>query len=155
RWLIVNPEISDIHSAPKSFQSSAMVLDPESNPSLFNSTLAIIIKDVTDSDSKDIVKEFSLKFQKIVQKEQEQNFISRLHRGRVQIIPWPVINSSNFYRLFSQLRRYLESQPITHPTGGIFLHNMKTLMAKIKTSDWGSLDRKKTLQRGVGYRLIA
>ncbi|CAE6373835.1 unnamed protein product [Rhizoctonia solani] len=136
-----------------------MVLDPESNPSLFNSTLAIIIKDVTDSDSKDIVKEFSLKFQKIVQKEQEQNSISRLHRGRVQIIPWPVINSTNFYMLFNHLRRYLDTQTITHLSGGIFLHNMKTLMAKIKASDWGSLDqnlathRAQQLDRGLHIAL--
>ncbi|KAF8748057.1 hypothetical protein RHS01_11089 [Rhizoctonia solani] len=48
----------DIAGLFQSFQSSAMVLDPDSSPSLFNSTLAIIIKDVTDSDSKDIVKEW-------------------------------------------------------------------------------------------------
>ncbi|CAE6486977.1 unnamed protein product, partial [Rhizoctonia solani] len=155
--VLFNTAISNLlfTPAPKSFQSSAMVLDPESNPSLFNSTLAIIIKDVTDSDSKDIVKEFSLKFHKIVQKEQEQNFISRLHRGKVQIIPWPVINSSSFYMLFNHLRRYLDAQPITHPSGGGFLHNMKTLMAKIKASDWGSLDqnlaahRAQQLDRGL------
>ncbi|CAE6431445.1 unnamed protein product [Rhizoctonia solani] len=140
------------------FQAT-MVLDPESNPSLFNSTLAIIIKDVTDSDAKDIVKEFSLKFNKIVQKEQEQNFISRLHRGRVQIIPWPVINSSSFYTLFHHLRRYLDSQPITHSSGGVFLHSMKTLMAKIKANDWGSLDqnlathRAQQLDRGLQHAL--
>ncbi|CAE6339205.1 unnamed protein product [Rhizoctonia solani] len=149
----------DIAGLFQSFQSSAMVLDPESNPSLFNSTLAIIIKDVTDSDSKDIVKEFSLKFQRIVQKEQEQNFISRLHRGKVQIIPWPVINSSSFYTLFNHLRRYLDSQPVTHTSGGIFLHSIKTLMAKIKASDWGSLDqnlathRAQQIERGLHIAL--
>ncbi|CAE7194406.1 unnamed protein product [Rhizoctonia solani] len=137
----------DIAGLFQSFQSSAMVLDPESNPGLFNSTLAIIIKDVTDSDAKDIVKEFSLKFQRIVQNEQEQNFISRLHRGRVQIIPWPVINSPSFYTLFHHLRRYLDTQPITHSSGGVFLHNMKTLMAKIKASDWGSLDQNLATHR--------
>ncbi|KAF8676140.1 hypothetical protein RHS04_06586 [Rhizoctonia solani] len=137
----------DIAGLFQSFQSSAMVLDPDSSPSLFNSTLAIIIKDVTDSDSKDIVKEFSLKFQRIVQKEQEQNFISRLHRGKVQIIPWPVINSSSFYTLFNDLRRYLDGQPVTHTSGGIFLHNMKTMMAKIKANDWSSLDQNLATHR--------
>ncbi|QRW25765.1 GTP-binding protein [Rhizoctonia solani] len=137
----------DIAGLFQSFQSSAMVLDPDSSPSLFNSTLAIIIKDVTDSDSKDIVKEFSLKFQRIVQKEQEQNFISRLHRGKVQIIPWPVINSSSFYTLFNHLRRYLDGQPVTHTSGGIFLHNMKTMMAKIKANDWSSLDQNLATHR--------
>ncbi|KAG8718610.1 hypothetical protein FRC09_012400 [Ceratobasidium sp. 395] len=156
----------DIAGLFTSFQSSAMVLDPQANPGLFNvgpllvpvfglhllrlavkSTLAIIIKDVTDSDSKDIVKEFSLKFQRIVQREQQQNFISRLHRGRIQIIPWPVINSPSFYTLFHHLRRYLDKQPVTHPAGGVFLHNLKTLMAKIKASDWGSLDQNLATHR--------
>ncbi|QRV98834.1 hypothetical protein RhiJN_26853 [Ceratobasidium sp. AG-Ba] len=139
----------DIAGLFTSFQSSAMVLDPQANPGLFNSTLAIIIKDVTDSDSKDIVKEFSLKFQRIVQREQQQNFITRLHRGRIQIIPWPVINSPSFYSLFQHLRRYMDKQPITHPAGGVFLHNLKTLMAKIKASDWGSLDQNLAAHRAI------
>ncbi|CAE6431455.1 unnamed protein product, partial [Rhizoctonia solani] len=47
----------DIAGLFTSFQSSATVLDPNVNRGLFNSTLAIIIKDVTNADSKDIVKE--------------------------------------------------------------------------------------------------
>ena len=31
---------------------------------------------------------FSLKLQKIVEDEQEANFISRLHAGKLSIIPW-------------------------------------------------------------------
>ncbi|KAG8756609.1 hypothetical protein FRC11_005176, partial [Ceratobasidium sp. 423] len=47
----------DIAGLFTSFQSSATVLDPNVNRGLFNSTLAIIIKDVTNADSRDIVKE--------------------------------------------------------------------------------------------------
>ncbi|KDN38013.1 hypothetical protein RSAG8_09786, partial [Rhizoctonia solani AG-8 WAC10335] len=137
----------DIAGLFTSFQSSATVLDPNVNRGLFNSTLAIIIKDVTNADSKDIVKEFSLKFQGIVEKERDQNFITRLHRGRIQIIPWPVINSPGFYTLFSRLHQRLDKQPFTHGSGGAFLHNLKTLMAKIKTSDWGSLDQNLAAHR--------
>ncbi|KAG9087788.1 hypothetical protein FRC06_002366, partial [Ceratobasidium sp. 370] len=137
----------DIAGLFTSFQSSAMVLDPNANKGLFNSTLAIIIKDVTNSDAKDIVKEFSLKFRQIVEKEQDQNFISRLHRGRIQIIPWPVINSPGFYTLFRQLRQKLDEQRFTHGTAGAFLHNLKTLMAKIKAQDWGSLDQNLAAHR--------
>ncbi|KAG9091466.1 hypothetical protein FS749_016528, partial [Ceratobasidium sp. UAMH 11750] len=137
----------DIAGLFTSFQSSAMVLDPNANKGLFNSTLAIIIKDVTSSDAKDIVKEFSLKFRQIVAKEQDQNFISRLHRGRIQIIPWPVINSPGFYTLFRQLRQKLDEQRFTHGTAGAFLHNLKTLMAKIKAQDWGSLDQNLAAHR--------
>ncbi|CAE6496426.1 unnamed protein product, partial [Rhizoctonia solani] len=137
----------DIAGLFTSFQSSATVLDPNVNRGLFNSTLAIIIKDVTNADSKDIVKEFSLKFQGIVEKERDQNFITRLHRGRIQIIPWPVINSPGFYTLFGRLHQRLDQQPFTHGSGGAFLHNLKTLMAKIKTSDWGSLDQNLAAHR--------
>ena len=75
---------------------------------------------------------FSLKFQKIVQEEQEANFITRLHGGKLDIIPWPVIESKQFYQLFQSLKKRLDKQVVTHATGGEFLHMTKTLMAKLK-----------------------
>src|SRR5712691_1490103 len=75
---------------------------------------------------------FSLKFQKIVQDEQDANFISRLHAGKLQIIPWPVIESKEFYKLFGALKRKLDQQATSHHTAGEFLHTLKTLMAKLK-----------------------
>ncbi|KIM57715.1 hypothetical protein SCLCIDRAFT_1219233 [Scleroderma citrinum Foug A] len=129
----------DITGLFQSFQSSATVLDPAANPSLFQSTLVIIIKDVVEADQDEIGREFSLKFQKIVQEEQEANFISRLHAGRLSIIPWPVIESKEFYQLFPALKARLDQQVVTHRTAGEFLHVMKTLMAKLKANDWGAM----------------
>lgn len=137
----------NISSMFKSFQSSATVLDPDLNPGLFNSDLAIIIKDVIGSDKKDIVREFSEKFQSIVQEEQGLNFITRLHRGRLNIMPWPVIKSRNFYTLFSGVRDTLEKRPWTYAGGSVFLHTLKTLMAKIKANDWGALDQNLAAHR--------
>ncbi|KDN46510.1 hypothetical protein RSAG8_04163, partial [Rhizoctonia solani AG-8 WAC10335] len=137
----------DISGLFRSFQFAANVLDPNVNQGLFNSTLAIIIQDASNVDSKDIVEELTLKFKGIVEKEKDQNFITRLHRGRIQIIPWPVINSPNFYTLFGRLHQRLDQQPFTHDGGGAFLHNLKTLMAKIKTSDWGSMDQNVAAHR--------
>ncbi|KAG2347680.1 hypothetical protein BDR05DRAFT_927599 [Suillus weaverae] len=137
----------DITGLFQSFQSSATVLDPAANPSLFQSTLAIIIKDVVDSDKADITKEFALKFQKIVQDEQEVNFISRLHAGQLNIIPWPVIESQEFYSLFPALKRRLDKQKLTHSTAGEFLHTVKTLMAKLKANDWGALSQSMASHR--------
>ncbi|KIJ61776.1 hypothetical protein HYDPIDRAFT_115606 [Hydnomerulius pinastri MD-312] len=131
----------DITGLFQSFQSSSTVLDPAANPSLFQSTLVIIIKDVVDSDKNEIAREFSLKFQRIVQDEQEANFISRLHAGKLNIIPWPVIESKEFYRLFPALKRRLDQQVLTHRAAGEFLHLMKTLMAKLKANDWGALSQ--------------
>lgn len=70
--------------------------------------------------------------QKIVQDEQDANFISRLHAGQLNIVPWPVIESKQFYSLFPALKRRLDQQQITHQTAGEFLHTLKTLMAKLK-----------------------
>ncbi|KIJ61761.1 hypothetical protein HYDPIDRAFT_115585 [Hydnomerulius pinastri MD-312] len=129
----------DITGLFQSFQSSSTVLDPVANPGLFQSTLVIIIKDVVDSDKAEIAREFSLKFQQIVEEEQDANFISRLHGGKLNIIPWPVIESKDFYKLFPTLKRRLDQQLVTHKAAGEFLHLMKTLMAKLKANDWGAL----------------
>ncbi|KAH7882034.1 hypothetical protein F5I97DRAFT_1988573, partial [Phlebopus sp. FC_14] len=137
----------DIAGLFHSFQSSSTILDPVANPSLFQSTLMIIIKDVVDADKVEIVREFSLKFQQIVQDEQDINFISRLHGGKLNIIPWPVIESRDFYKLFSTLKRCLEQQPVTHKSAGEFLHLMKTLMAKLKVNDWGALSQTMAAHR--------
>ncbi|KAJ7210563.1 hypothetical protein GGX14DRAFT_451174 [Mycena pura] len=125
----------------QSFQSSSTVLDPAANPTLFRSTLTIIIKDVVESDKKEIVREFSTKFHQIVEDEQDANFISQLHAGQLNIIPWPVIESKQFYTLFPAIKRLLDKQEVTHRTAGEFLHTLKTLMAKLKANDWGSLSQ--------------
>ncbi|KZT12602.1 uncharacterized protein LAESUDRAFT_808190 [Laetiporus sulphureus 93-53] len=137
----------DITGLFKSFQSSSSVLDPAANPNLFQSTLVIIIKDVVDSDKTEIVKEFSLKFQHIVQLEQASNFISRLHGGRLAIIPWPVIESRQFYLLFNGLKRRLDQQRPTHTGGSIFLQTLKTLMTKLKANDWGAMSQNMAAHR--------
>ncbi|KAF8270131.1 hypothetical protein EI94DRAFT_1572248, partial [Lactarius quietus] len=131
----------DISGLFQSFQSSSSVLDPASNPSLFQSTLVVIIKDVIDSDKAEVTKEFSLKFQKIVQDEQDANFITRLHAGKLQIIPWPVIESREFYKHFSAVKRKLDQQRSSHRTAGEFLHTLKGLMAKLRANDWGAMSQ--------------
>ncbi|KAG8783755.1 hypothetical protein FRC15_004586 [Serendipita sp. 397] len=137
----------DIAGLFTSFQSCTKVLDPAANPSLFHSTLGIIIKDVIDSDTREIVHEFHQKFQRIVQQERADNFISKLHRGKLDIIPWPVIESARFYDLFMGLKQRLDRQPVTHKHAGAFLSVLKMLMAKLKANDWGALDQNLAVQR--------
>ena len=67
-----------------------------------------------------------------MEQEQDANFISRLHGGKLDTIPWPVIESRDFYKLFTTLKKQLDLQKVSHPTAGEFLHTIKTLMAKIK-----------------------
>ncbi|KAJ6609456.1 hypothetical protein B0H10DRAFT_2063907 [Mycena sp. CBHHK59/15] len=136
----------------QSFQSSSTVLDPAANPQLFRSTLAIIIKDVVEADTEGIVDEFYAKFDQIVRNEQGANFITRLHGGDLDIIPWPVIESRQFYSLFNRLKGRLDEQEVTHPTAGEFLHTLKTLMAKLKANDWAALSETLAAHRGRKLR---
>ncbi|KAF8837464.1 hypothetical protein BDN67DRAFT_983236 [Paxillus ammoniavirescens] len=104
---------------------------------------SLFYQDVVDLDKVEIAREFSLKFQKLVQDEQEANFISRLHAGKLNIIPCvrPVIESKDFYTLFPAVKRRLDQQVVTHRAAGEFLHMMKTLMAKLKANDWGAISQ--------------
>jgi len=97
--------------------------------------------DVVEADKVEITHEFSHNFQKIVQQEQGANFISRLHRGKLDTIPWPAIESKEFYKLFSTLKKRLDSQKTSHTTAGEFLHTIKTLMTKLRANDWGALSQ--------------
>ncbi|PVF98363.1 hypothetical protein CPB86DRAFT_733118 [Serendipita vermifera] len=137
----------DIAGLFTSFQSCISVLDPDSNPSLFQSRLEIIIKDVISSDTEDMAKEFYLKFDRIVQEEGSENFITKLHRGKLGIIPWHVIESPGFYKLFSSLKGRFMKQPVTHKHAGSFIVTLKILMAKLKATDWGALDHNLAAQR--------
>ncbi|KAG8903436.1 hypothetical protein FRB99_003285 [Tulasnella sp. 403] len=137
-----------------SFQASTHLLDPASNPKLFKGMLAILIKDVIDSDKKEIVREFTSKFNRIVSMEQADNFITALHNSRVTIIPWTVIQSREFYTLFSRLKKNLFDQQTTHATAGEFLITLKTLMAKLKAQDWGSIDQTVIKHRAAALTTI-
>ncbi|KAH8986018.1 hypothetical protein EDB92DRAFT_1818469 [Lactarius akahatsu] len=127
----------DITGLFQSFQSSTSILDPASNPSLFQSTLLVIIK-----------------FQKIVENERDSNFITRLHAGKLHIIPWPVIESEGFYQLFRKVKRALDQQPTSHHTAGGFLLTLKMLMAKLKANDWGAMSQTMAMHRASALLAI-
>ncbi|KAI9460720.1 hypothetical protein F5148DRAFT_255942 [Russula earlei] len=137
----------DISGLFQSFQYSASVFDPVANPSLFQSTLFIIIKDVLESDRTEIAREFSSKVRKFIEQEKNDNFISRLHGGKMKIIPSPVIESTEFYKLFPALKKSLDLQKTTHSTAGEFLLTIKTMMAKLRGCDWEPLSQTLTVHR--------
>lgn len=77
---------------------------------------------------------FADKFRRIVRDKQGDNFITTLHRGQLDIIPWPVIQSKEFYTEMRTLREKLEGRPSTHGTAATFLRTLKLLMARLKVN---------------------
>lgn len=85
-----------------------------------------------------LYRRFQAKFHQIVASEQAANFISVLHNSQLTVIPWSVIQSKEFYTLFTKLSKLLMSQETTHASAGEFLVTLKTLMAKMKVRPMGS-----------------
>ena len=50
----------------------------------------------------------------------------------MDIVPWPLMGSKQFYTLFKAIKKSLDEQAVTHRGGAIFLQTVKTLMAKLK-----------------------
>jgi hypothetical protein len=95
---------------------------------------------------------FGQKFAKIVQRERGQNFITKLHRGELDIVPWPVIESPQFYKLFDVLKERLVRRPVSHRHAVQFTEILKTLMAKLKVSRI-QISIRRTNIHGTGKRL--
>ncbi|KAJ3073522.1 hypothetical protein HDU98_001323 [Podochytrium sp. JEL0797] len=130
-----------------SFQASSSILDPEKNrPLLFNSYLAVIVRDVVPQDREGIVQEFRTKIATIIYKEKSNNFISKLFGQKLEIIPWPVIQDSEFYEEFHYLKDMLLEQD-GYKNGITFLTILKTLMIKLRIADWSSIDSSLIQQR--------
>ena len=68
---------------------------------------------------------FQGKFAKIVAAEQHDNFITKLHRGRLDICPWPTITDPAFYALFNGVRKQLDQSPLTYVNAKGFVQTLK------------------------------
>ncbi|CAI2161360.1 13694_t:CDS:10 [Funneliformis geosporum] len=128
----------DMSSMFQRFQDGAMLF--ESDPKIFQAKLCVIIKDVPKADKEDIVKEFKSKFSQLVAEEGEDNFISRMYKGGLDIIPWPMFNDASWFKTLSKVNKNLNNQEPRYENARNFLRNTKVIMAKLKICDWGSLD---------------
>ncbi|GES75141.1 hypothetical protein GLOIN_2v1781568 [Rhizophagus clarus] len=127
----------DVSTMFQKFQDGAKLF--ESDPKMFQARLCIIIKDVPRGDKDGIKKEFQLKLSQLVKEEGEDNFISRMYRGGLNIIPWPVFNDIAWFKQLSQIKKRLDEQETKYENARAFLHNTKVIMAKLMICDWGSL----------------
>ncbi|CAB5351424.1 unnamed protein product [Rhizophagus irregularis] len=128
----------DMSTMFQRFQDGATLF--ESDSKIFQAKLCIIIKDVPSADREDIVREFKIKFSQLVSEEGEDNFISRMYKGGLDIIPWPMFNDAAWFKTLSKVNKKLDKQEAKYENARTFLQNTKVIMAKLKICDWGSLD---------------
>ncbi|CAJ0761535.1 24589_t:CDS:2, partial [Entrophospora sp. SA101] len=120
------------------FQDGAAFFKSDSN--IFQAKLCIIIKDVHKSDRKGVVDEFYLKFEDLVQRQGEDNFITRMYRSGLTIFPWPLFNDPAWFKTLKTVKTKLDDQKAKYENAQTFLQNTKVIMAKLKICDWGPLD---------------
>ncbi|GBC20090.2 hypothetical protein GLOIN_2v1880492 [Rhizophagus irregularis DAOM 181602=DAOM 197198] len=132
---IINRDISTMF---QKFQDCAQLY--ESDPKLFQARLCVIIKDVPKVDKDGIIREFQSKFDQLIAEEGEDNFITRMYGGGLDIIPWPVFGEIAWFKTLSIINKKLEKQKVKYENAITFLQNIKVIMAKLKICDWSSLD---------------
>ncbi|CAI2192151.1 5809_t:CDS:10, partial [Funneliformis geosporum] len=120
------------------FQDGAMLF--ESDPKLFQAKLCVNIKDVPMSEKEEIVGEFRANLSRLISNEGENNFISRIFQGELNVIPWPMFNDAAWFNTLSYVNKKLYEQEAKFDNVRAFLQNIKVIMAKLKICEWGSLD---------------
>ncbi|CAB4480250.1 unnamed protein product [Rhizophagus irregularis] len=99
----------DMSSMFQRFQNGATVFEADSR--IFQAKLCIIIKDVPKNDRDDVVREFYSRFEQLVTEEGEDNFITKMYKDGLNIMPWPVFNDADWYKkVLSKLKVFLMSR---------------------------------------------
>ncbi|RHZ79713.1 hypothetical protein Glove_141g84 [Diversispora epigaea] len=106
---------------------------------IFQARLCIVMKDVKTIDRNEIVEEFQNKFSKIVEKGEENYLITKLFGNEMSIIPYPVLDESDFYTNLDCFKEQLDDRKTIYKNAGIFIEKIKILMTKLKVCDWGSI----------------
>ncbi|KAJ3115004.1 hypothetical protein HDU96_001355 [Phlyctochytrium bullatum] len=144
----------DLTSMFQRFQDGATLFDATSGKKMFTSQLALIIKDVAEADMRGIVEEFESKFAEMVAREEEDNFVSRLHGNGMTIWPYPLFNNPAFYSHFAGIKKLLDEQPSKYPKARLFAQTLKLIMAKLNVCDWTSLDANLLTMRCSQLKLV-
>ena len=63
--------------------------------------------------------------------EGEDNFISKMYKGGLDIIPWPMFNDTAWFKTLSNINNKLDMQIEKYENARTFLQNTKIIMAKL------------------------
>ena len=64
--------------------------------------------------------------------EGENNFITKMYKGGLNIIPWPVFNDIKWFKMLLVIKKMLDNQEAKFENAKAFLRNTKVIMTKLK-----------------------
>ncbi|PVF98358.1 hypothetical protein CPB86DRAFT_758529 [Serendipita vermifera] len=138
-----------VDSLFSSFRSCIETFEPESNLSLFQSHLNIVIQGVDNDNEHTVKADVSSALARGPERDGPNDFLKRLHGSDISITPWHAIGSPQCHDIFSELSTQVMQQPVKHERTATFSIILKTILAKLKTNDWSPLDRNLAAQRGL------
>ena len=137
-----------------------MELMPD-DPQLFCGCFCINIKDVPLRDIADITTEFQTKLGAIVREDPENNFLTKLYKGRCCVQAFPELGKAAFYEEMKKTVGHLQ-----HPSmpqfadGRAFKNLLKLVLVKLHKQEWsGAQARTKgssvvdRLRVGIGHAI--
>lgn len=148
-------EIDDIFSK---FQKGVQLI--KNDPKFFRGKLYMSVKDVNPNDQHGVLNEFVVKFQKLLGENKDNNFLSDLYSGQLDINCSPPLGTGGYYHSLRHAQQYIEQHLCGNTSTGFangkqFLDCMRLLLAKISILDWTSLDEsnQKMQLTEIRYRL--
>ncbi|KAE9032508.1 hypothetical protein PR003_g7751 [Phytophthora rubi] len=137
----------DIDGLFSRFQKGVQLI--KNDPRLFRGLLYMSVKDVNMNDRQGVVDELVAKLDVIFESNKDQNFLTEMYAGQLEINCSPPFGTMDYYQCMeSDAARTLceivsppDGAPTGFVTGKSFLDCLRIVLAKISILDWTSMDK--------------
>eukprot|EP00644_Phytophthora_capsici_P016471 jgi/Phyca11/123806/e_gw1.52.128.1 len=139
--------LSDIDGLFSRFQKGARLI--KDDPRLFRGLLYMNIKDVNMDDRQDVATELVEKLEAIFVANKEQNFLTDMYAGQLEIDCSPPFGTIDYYQCMENnaavalqsIIRPSNKESVGFVTGKAFLDCLRIVLAKISILDWTSMGK--------------
>ncbi|OWY96225.1 hypothetical protein PHMEG_00033560 [Phytophthora megakarya] len=136
----------DIDGLFSRFQKGVQLI--KNDPRLFRGLLYMSVKDVNMNDQQGVVDELVAKLDTIFEANKDQNFLTEMYNGQLEINCSPPFGTMDYYSCMeNDAARALcnivspTEKPSGFMTGKAFLDCLRVVLAKISILDWTSMDK--------------
>ncbi|EEY54237.1 uncharacterized protein PITG_07840 [Phytophthora infestans T30-4] len=138
----------DIDGLFSRFQKGVQLIKNDSR--LFRGLLYMSVKDVNMNDRQGVVDELVAKLDTIFEANRDQNFLTEMYAGQLEINCTPPFGTMDYYNCMendaaSALMKVVSGSSMGFVTGKAFLDCLRIVLAKISILDWTSMDKSTQL----------
>ena len=138
----IDKEVDDLF---KKFQKGVNLLKNDSR--LFQGKLYMSVKDTNLNDGGGVLSEFKKKIGKLLTANPEQNFLTDMYSGKVNINCSPPLGTDGYYSSLRHAKQLVQKvicsqtdSPNAYRSGDSFHDCIRLVLAKVSTLDWTTVD---------------